>query len=498
MLNLRSHLLCFDSKYMKINKYNSLVFAMLFGFGFSGHAQSKQWTLEECVRYALDNNITIKLSELDVKNADIDKKDAFGKYLPSVNGNASHSWNIGLNQDVTTGVLRNQTTQYSSVGVSAGVDIYKGLQNQNAYRRSKLSIIASQYQLLKMQEDISLNVANAFLQILSYKEELKVKKEQLTIDEKRLARSEEMVNAGTIPRGDLYDLKATIATDQQGITVSENNLLISKLSLAQLLQLKEFADFDVVDDTNAKDENNIMAQSPIDIYNKAKETRTELKLAQTNLEIAEKNVAIAKGAYQPTLSAFYNFNTRASYSDVVRGAVPNTANPTSQIGFVEGTNQAVLQNNFTPVLGGPAPIFDQFSDNKGQSFGFQLSVPIFNGFAVRNNVERNKVSLEKSKIDLEQKSLDLQRNVYTAFTNAKGALNTFESSTVTLEARQQAYNYAKEKYDVGLMNSFDFTQAQTLLTNAQSDVIRTKYDYIFKIKILEFYFGIPIVPIIKK
>jgi len=475
MLNLRSHLLCFDSKYMKINKYNSLVFAMLFGFGLSGHAQSKQWTLEECVRYALDNNITIKLSELDVKNADIDKKDAFGKYLPSVSGNASHSWNIGLNQDVTTGLLRNQTTQYSSVGLNAGVDIYKGLQNQNTYRRAKLSIIASQYQLLKMQEDISLNVANAFLQILSYKEELKVKKEQLTIDEKRLARSEEMVNAGTIPRGDLYDLKATIATDQQGITVSENNLLISKLSLAQLLQLKEFADFDVVDDTNAKDENNIMAQSPIDIYNKAKETRTELKLAQTNLEIAKKNVAIAKGAYQPRLSGFYGFNTRASYSDQVK---------------FDANNQ--------PYTVGPAPVFQQFSDNKGHNFGFQLDVPIFNGFSVRNNVERNKVSLEKSKIDLEQKSLDLQRNVYTAFTNAKGALNTFESSTVTLEARQQAYNYAKEKYDVGLMNSFDFTQAQTLLTNAQSDVIRTKYDYIFKIKILEFYFGIPIVPIIKK
>ena len=483
---------------MKINKYNSLVFALLFGFGLSGQAQTKQWTLEECVRYALDNNITIKLSELDVKNADIDKKDAFGNYLPSVNGNASHSWNIGLNQDVTTGLLRNQTTQYSSVGLSAGVDIYKGLQIQNTYRRTKLSIIASQYQLLKMQEDISLNVANAFLQILSYKEEVKVKKEQLTIDEKRLKRSEEMVNAGTIPRGDLYDLKATIATDQQAITVSENNLLISKLSLAQLLQLKEFADFDVIDDTNAKDENNIMAQSPIDIYNKAKETRTELKLAQTNLEIAEKNVAIAKGAYQPTLSAFYNFNTRASYSDIITGTTPNTANPTSQIGFVEGTNQAVLQNNFSPVLGGPQPILDQFSDNKGQSFGLQLSVPIFNGFSVRNNVERNKVNLEKSKIDLEQKSLDLQRNVYTAFTNAKGALNTYESSTVTLEARQQAYNYAKEKYAVGLMNSFDFTQAQTLLTNAQSDVIRTKYDYIFKIKILEFYFGIPIVPIITK
>ncbi|MEG2100085.1 MAG: TolC family protein [Flavobacterium sp.] len=460
---------------MKINKYNSLVFAMLFGLGLSGHAQTKQWTLEECVRYALDNNITIKQTELDVKTADIDKKGAFGNYLPSVSGNASHSWNIGLNQDVTTGLLRNQTTQYSSVGLNAGVDIYKGLQNQNAYRKAKLSIVASKYQLLKMQEEISLNVANAFLQILSNKEDLKIKKEQLIIDEKRLKRSEEMVNAGTIPRGDLYDLKATVATDQQNITVSENNLLISKLSLAQLLQLKEFTDFDVVDDTNAKDENNIMAQNPIDIYNKAKETRTELKLAQTNLEIAEKNVAIAKGAYQPTLTGFYGFNTRASYSDQIK-----------------------LDANDKPYTVGPDPIFDQFSKNKGHNFGFQLNVPIFNGFATRNNVERNKVTLEKSKIDLEQKSLDLQRNVYTAFTDAKGALNTYESTVVTLEARQQAYNYAKEKYDVGLMNSFDFTQAQTLLTNAQSNVIRSKYDYMFKIKIIEFYFGIPIVPIISK
>jgi len=461
---------------MKINKYNSLVFAMLFGFGLAAQAQSKKWTLEECVRYALDNNITIKLSELDVKNAAIDKKGAFGNYLPSVSGDASHSWNIGLNVNPVTNIATTQTTQYSSLAVNAGVDIYKGLQNQNTYRRAKLSIIASKYQLLKMQEDISLNVANAFLEILFNKENLKVKKEQLAIDQKRLARSQEMVNAGTIPRGDLYDLKATEATDQQAIIVAENSLLISKLSLAQLLQLKEFADFDVVDDTNAKDENNILAQTPVDIYNKAKEIRTELKLAQTNLEVAEKNVAIAKGAYQPTLRGFYQFSTRASYSDRIIG----------------------VDANDQPILAGPLPILDQFSDNKGHNFGFQLSVPIFNGFSVKNNVERNKVSLEKSKIDLEQKSLDLQRNVYTAFTDAKGALNAYESSTVTLEARQQAYNYAKEKYDVGLMNSFDFTQAQTLLTNAQSDVIRTKYDYMFKIKILEFYFGIPIVPIITK
>lgn len=459
-----------------MKKINYIKIALIFLTGLSSQAQTKQWTLEECVRYALDNNITIKLSELDVKNAAIDKKGALGSYLPSVSGNASHSWNIGLNVNPVTNVASTQTTQYSSLGVNAGVDIYKGLQNQNAYRRAKLSIVASQYQLLKMQEDISLNVANAFLEILFNKENLKVKKEQLSIDEKRLARSEQMVNAGSIPRGDLFDLKATIATDQQAIIIAENSLLISKLSLSQLLQLKEFTDFDVVDNTNAKDENNIMAQTPTDIYNKAKETRTELKLAQTNLEIAERNVIIARGAFQPTLRGFYQFSSSASYSDRIVGT----------------------DGNKNPVYAGPNSVLDQFSDNKGHNFGFQLSVPIFNGFSVRNNVERSKVTLEKSKIDLEQKSLDLQRNVYTAFTDAKGALKAYESSTVTLEARQQAYNYGKEKYDVGLMNSFDFTQAQTLLTNAQSDVIRTKYEYMFKIKILEFYFGIPIVPITKK
>jgi outer membrane protein len=437
----------------------------------TAQAQSKVWTLEECVKYAIQNNISIKQSELDSKTALIGKKDAIGNFLPSLNASASHSWNIGLNQDITTGLLRNQTTQFTSAGANVGVDIYKGLQNQNTLRKANLSIVAAKYQLLKMQEDIALNVANAFLQVLFNKENLKVQKEQLGINEKQYARSEELVKAGSIPRGDLLDIKATVAQNNQNVIAADNALLISKLSLAQLLQLKDFENFDVVDDTNMRDENNIMAQTPSAIYDKAVEGRTELKIARTNLEIAQKDVEIAKGAFQPTLQGFYSFNSRVSYADV-----PVFDN----MGNIIGTRNS-------------APFFNQFGDNKGQSFGAQLSIPIFNGFSVRNNVERSKVSLERSKIAVEQQDLDLQRNVFTAFTDAKGALNAYESSVVALEARQGAYNYAKERYDVGLMNSFDFNQSQTLLTNAQSEVIRTKYDYIFKIKILEFYFGIPLI-----
>ena len=476
---------------MKKINYIPLVIILL--FSLSIQAQTKQWTLEECIKYAIDNNISIKLSELDTKTADIDKKGAIGNFIPSLNSNANHSWNIGLNQDPTTGLLRNQTTQFSTMGATVGFDIYRGMQNQNTLRRANLSIIAAKYQLTKMQEDVALNVANAFLQVLFNKENLKVQQEQRAINEKQLARSEELVKAGSVPKGDLLDIKATVASDSQRVIAAENALLISKLSLAQLLQLKEFYDFDVTDDTSVKDENNILSQTPIAVYDKAKEQRTELKIAKTNLEIAEKNVAIAKGAFQPTLQGFYNINTRISYADVITGFVPNLSNPTSVIGYVEGTSQNVLSPNSIPLLGSSPSFKDQFIDNKGQSFGVQLSIPIFNGWSVRNNVERSKVNLEKSKIAVEQEELTLQRNVYTAFTDAKGGLNAYESALSALEARQEAYNYAKEKYAVGMMNSFDFNQSQTLYTVAQSEVLRTKYDYIFKIKILEFYFGIPII-----
>ena len=454
---------------MNMRKKSCISFVFIVLFGLSAQAQSKKWTLEECINYAVQNNISIKQTELDSKTALIDKKGAVGNFLPSVNANASHSWNIGLNQDITTGLLRNQTSQFTSAGLSVGIDIYKGLQNQNTLRKANLSIVAAKYQLLKMKEDVALNVANAFLQILFNKENLKVQKDQKSFNEKQYTRSEELVKAGSIPRGDLLDIKATVASNNQNVIAADNALLISKLSLAQLLQLKDFDNFDVIDDTSIKDKNNILAQTPTAIYDKAKESRTELKIAQTNLEIAEKNVAIAKGGFQPTLQGFYNFNTRVSYADVI------------------SVSNGVVVTNSAP------PFWTQFSDNKGQSFGAQLSIPIFNGFSAKNNVERSKVNLERSKIALEQQDLDLQRNVYTAFTDAKGALNAHESSIAALESRQESYNYAKEKYAVGLMNSFDFNQSQTLLSNAQSEVIRTKYDYIFKIKILEFYFGIPII-----
>lgn len=475
---------------MKKYSYAVALFLMLAGVSFA--QQGKKWTLQECVDYALQNNISIKQSELDSQLAKIDKSDALGNFLPTLNADANHSWNIGLNQNITTGLLENQTTQFTSAGLNAGIDIYKGLQNVNRMRRAKLSALAAQFQLDKMKDDVSLNVANAFLQILFNKENLRVLREQLGSNQRQMQRTEELVNAGSVPRGDLLDMKATVATSQKDVVDAENVLLISKLSLAQLLQLDDFKDFDVADGDYELAESPVMLQTPEAIFEKAKEARNELKIAKANLDIAERDVKIARGAYQPTLQGYYSFSTRASYSDQVVGVVPDTDNPTSVIGTVEGTGQNVIQQNFVSVLGKYDPVFDQFSANKGHNFGLQLNIPILNGFAARNGVERSKVAFERSKIAYSQAELDLERNVYQAFVDAKGALNAYETSLVAVEARELAFNYAQERYNVGMMNAFDLNQAQILLVNAQSDAVRAKFDYIFRVKVVEFYFGIPI------
>ncbi|MFK7033092.1 TolC family protein [Flavobacterium oreochromis] len=472
------------------NIFHILVFLIFIGFSAKG--QEKKWTLKECINHALVNNIAVQQSSLDVDIATVNKKNAFGRFLPSLNGSLSHSWNIGLNQNIITGLLENQTNQFTSAGISLGIDIYRGLQYQNQLRKSNLSKIASEYQLTKIKEDISLNIVNAYLQILFNKESLKVQKEQLRLSNEQKKRTTELVNAGVVPRGDLLDIDATIATNNQKLVNAENVLLISKLSLAQLLQLKEYDIFDITDAEVEAKLSTVLAETPNVIFKKAKETRVELKLAQTNLEIAQKDIDIAKGAYQPSLQGFYNVNTRVSYAKRIKGFEIDPQNPIREIGFVESTGDLVATVNKVPVLGGPTPFFQQIDNNKGHSFGLQLNIPIFNGFIVRNNVNRSKIIFQKSKLTLEQQMLDLQRTVYTAYTDTRGAQKAYEAALVVLQARQKAVNYAKERYEVGLMNVFDYNQSQTQLVNAESDVLRTKYDYIFRTKILEFYFGIPI------
>ncbi|NER12646.1 TolC family protein [Leptobacterium flavescens] len=422
---------------------------------FFVNAQQKKWTLKECVEYALEHNITIKQSELDLENIDIDRLDAIGNFIPSLNGNSTLSSSTGLSTNPTTGILENTVQTTISAGISSGVTLFDGLRNLKQLTRAKLNKVASQYRLDDIKDDISLAVANGYLQILFNRENLVVAQAQYAVTEQDLNRTKELVSSGVVPKGDLLEIEATAATQEQQIINSENALRLSKIALAQLLLIQDYENFDIANENFLVPTSTILNNTPRTIFDKAVTFRNDIKFSETNVELAKKDLEISKGASYPTLNGFFNYNTR--YTDQI-----------------------------------PADLIQQFYTFDGISYGVQLNVPIFNGFNTSNRIKRSKIALDKAQLQLEQDKLDLENTVNQAWNDTQAALKAYEAAQKTLIARTEAYNYAKERFNVGLMNSFDFSQAQSRLENAQAEEIRTKFDYIFKLKVLEFYFGIPI------
>ncbi len=434
-----------------------IIFLFLF-CAISVSAQTKKWTLKECIAYALENNISIQQSALDTKITEISKKDALGDFLPNLSANVRHSWNTGLNTNPVTNTNVTATTQNTNFGVSANILLYNGMQNIHRLHKTNLEIVANQYQLENMKDNISLLVCNSFLQILFNKESLKNLEGQYQLSKESLERTQELVSSGSKPKGDLLDVEATLANQEQQIVQMKNNLLVSKLTLANVLVLEDALSFDIVDNFSQIPIDAKTPNSPQQIFSKALKFRNEIKISEVAIEMREKDVKIAKGNYLPTLSGSFGFNT----------------------------------NYFNSELLNLPGFSTQIDNNKGHSFGLNLSIPIFNRFKTSNAVKRSKIILQKAKLDLKNSKADLKDKIYQAYADKEGAFKTYMAALKTAKARKEAYTYAKEKHEVGLLNSFDLSQMQTNLENAETEVIRAKYDCIFKIKILEFYFGIPI------
>ena len=434
-------------------------------------AQSKQWSLQECVEYAMENNLSVAQFELDLENVKIERSDALGNFLPSLNANTSFSSNTGFSINPTNNLPTNSTQNNVNAGVNTGVTLFDGLRNVHRFNRAKLNAIANQYRLDDLKDDIRLNVANAYLQIISNKEALKVARAQYAVTEQDLKRVKELVESGVVPRGDLLEIEATAAGQEQQIINNEGLVRISKIGLAQLLQISDYENFEVSDETFEIPVSDILSNSPSTIFAKAMEFRNDIKLSKSNVELAEKDLEINRGALLPTIGAFANYGTR--YSDVAQIPGPS-ATPGGPPVF------------FTPSFTDQLWIFD------GVSYGVQLNVPIFNGFSVKNDIKRAKIGVERAKLQFEQDKLDLEATVQQSYVDVTNSFKAYEAAEKTLESRRLAYEYSKERFDVGLMNAFEFSQAQARIDNAEADVVRTKYDYIFRLKILEFYFGIPI------
>ena len=434
-------------------KYNKTLLIFLLFFSISSTAQEKL-SLKECINRAIEKNISIKNSSLDLLNSSENKKTAIGNFLPSLNINGNHSWNTGLTQNITTGILENQTTENSSMNMSVGIDVFNGLSNIRRLHRANLDLLAKKYQLEDMKEDISLLVANSYLQILFNKEQLDVQKSQLKISQEELNNAKEKFNNGVIPEGNLFEIEANLALSEQNVIMAENSYQLSKLSLSQLLMFGDSDNFDIADENYEIPQTDIINKSAKEILEEAMKNRNDIKLAETNLEIAIKDQQISRSTLLPSATAFYSYNSRV-------------------------------------IMDAPTSLKSQFDLNAGESIGLQLNIPILNGWSSRVGIKKSKLNVLRSKNLLDQTKMDLENTIYQALNDAKGAMKSYEAAKKSEIARKTAYEYAKERFENGALNTINYFQAQQLFETSQSELIKAKYDYIFKIKVLEFYFGIP-------
>ena len=413
-------------------------------------------TLQDAVDMAVERNINIKQSELNQKNSELNRSDAIGNFLPSINASANHQWNIGRGVNVTTNIIEEVTTQFSSGNINIGLPIYSGSRNVYQLHRANLEILASKYQLEDIKDDIKLFVANSYLQIMFNSEILKVQQSQLEITKAELKRTKDLIETGIFSPRQIYEIEASLASQEQNVVQAENNLRDAKLNLAQLLLIDDYESFDIAYEDFSIPFSDILDRNPKEILEKSLTFRNDIKLAETNISIAEKDIKISKSLRLPSITSFYSWNTRISYLD------------------------------FTPSFE------DQFNLNKGQTYGLALNIPIFQGNAIKNNIERTKVNLQRLEYQYDQEKLNLENTINQAYFDLVGAIKFYEASNKTVMSLQSAFEDASDQFLIGSLNSFDFIQSKQRYEAALSENVRAKFDYIFRLKVLEFYFGLPL------
>ena len=418
----------------------------------------KQWTLEEAVDEALAKNISIQQNKLSVLLAEKNVAIAKGNFLPNLNGSSSGNLNSGLSPD-QNGILTNTNNFNSSFNLNSSGVIFNGYRNTNTYKQAKLGVERSLLDLKQIENDISLRVVNNYLNVLFAKENLEVAEVQAAISKKQIEAAKIRFESGVTAKGELLNFRSTAANDLQNVILQENALDLALLNIAQLLQ-EPAENFDVAPIEVETPSTNLLYDNASAVFRKSLGYMPEIANAKLDIENANFNIALAKAAYLPSLS--YNLGAGTSYFHQFNNLFPGQVN-----------------SNFG----------SQFVDRFQYGAGISLNIPIFNRLQTKNRVAQSLINKEISETRLESQKLQLKQTIEQAFLDVKSSLKAYEASKISLEAQKEEFKNAQERFNYGAMTLFDFDLVRTRLVNAQGLLIRSKYDYVFKTKVLQFYSG---------
>jgi len=439
-----------------------IVLALFLGGIKAQEDTAKKWTLEECIQYAIEHNIDIKQRNLQKENADIELQTAKMSHLPNLNAGINQDWGFGKSLNTNTNGYENRTNSSSGFYISSNMPLFTGFKIHNQIKQNELELEIATQGLERAKEDLSLNIAALFLDALFNKEILKVNEEQLKLSNDQVKRTEYLVEVGKVPSSQLYDIKAQAAKDEVSVIQALNRLQLSLLDLSQSLELERVStSFDIFapDLEGNVIENNMQSILPPDmIYDNAITFKPQIKEQELKVESSKKSLKIAQAGYMPTLSLGVGYSNNYFFSY-----------DTQNVSFK-----------------------DQINNNGGESIGLSLSIPIFNRFSVRNQVRSARINIQNQQLALENVKKSFYKEIQTAYLNATAAQAQYCSSVKAVEASQESFKYAEERYEIGKLSVFEYNESKTKLIQSLSEQIQAKYDFIFRSKILDFYNGLPI------
>lgn len=442
-----------------MKKFLILIFTCLLSSQGLIFSQQKVWSLEDCIKYAIENNIKIKQqviqTEVQKNSLDLAKL----KLLPTLNGQASHDYSFGRALDQSTYQFFNQTLQSDYFYLGGATPVFNGLQNYNSIQKNKYMVLSGQQDLQNISDNVALNVALVYLQVLLNKELVAANENQLNITLQQIEKTRKLVDAGSVAKGNLLQIEAQAAQEELSLINMKNQLETSYLTLTQLLELKTPAGFEVVVPEINVDPNSIITGNIDEIYTIAEKSRPEIRSSELMLTASEYDLKIAKGGRSPRISLNYSLNTRYTYL----------------------SNQPGIQS-----------FNDQLKNNKNSGIGLSMNIPILNGWQVNKNISNSKLNVENSQYTLEGTKKQLYKNIQQAYTDAVASLKKFNVSIKAVASTEESFRYTEQKFNVGMVTPVDYNAAKTQLLNSQSDMSQAKYEFIFKTKVLDFYKGIPL------
>lgn len=452
--------------YVNVQKAKLMLFFLFAQFilhPLSGNAQ-QAWSLKQCVDYALLNNIQLKQTILSSELSKLNYLQSKANFLPSLNASGSHNYNFGRSIDFGSNSYVTQQIQSNNFSINSEFTLFSGFQILNSLKQSKLDYQASEYEIKKITNDVSLNVVATYLQVLYAEEAVISSKDRVDAANKQKDRTKLMVDAGNMAQGSLLDADALLSSEQLAQITAENLLQSALLTLTQLLELDSLSGFKIERPPVDLPDQSILALSDNEVYQLALKFLPEIKNAAYKVLSAEKGLSIANGSMYPRVTIYGSFGT--GYSSITRDQLPP----------FEKT-----------------PFSTQLNDNLGKSIGLSLNIPIFNGLQSNTGIKKARLNVINTRFTEDLTKKQVLKSIQQARLDATSALTKYQAATKNFAAQQLALEYADKKYNVGLLSSLDIINTRNNKTKAESDLLQAKYDLIFKIKILEFYAGKPLI-----